>query len=288
MITQEQKDKAKAFLQLHHDPEILILLNSWDPGSSMLIEASGYKAIGTTSMGISAALGYPDCQTIPFNEMVEAITRIVNKVSLPVTADVEGGYGKNLYEIIECMKRLIETGVVGINIEDSYQLSPKLVETDEFCERISAIRSLSEELGFHLVINTRTDVFLASVGQPENRLKHSIERGLKYIEAGADCIFVPGVCEKDSITTLVKEIAVPVNILTNPTNFTVLPPTPKELEDLGVARVSVGSSLLKATLALTKKVADDLLKNDSYDVLSEALTPIPETLKAYKMATGQL
>ncbi|MGE5401614.1 MAG: isocitrate lyase/PEP mutase family protein [Ignavibacteriales bacterium] len=286
MVTQDQKTKAETFLKLHTQKEILILLNSWDPGSSKLIEASGFKAIATTSMGISASLGYPDCQKIPFSEMMDAIAKIASRVTLPVTADIEGGFGKNTDEILSCIGKIIETGIVGINIEDSYNLSPKLVEVSEFSERLRAIRSLSDSLGFHLVINARTDVFLTSAGAPEGRLRHAIERGNKYREAGADCIFVPGIWLRDDISTLVKEIAAPINILANPTNAPALPPSVAELEDLGVARLSLGASAMKATLLLIKKIAGELLTDGSYNTLAEALNPLPEALKAYARATG--
>lgn len=287
MITEEQKEKAEILLKLHSDKEILVLLNSWDPGSSKLIEASGFKAIGTSSMGISASLGYPDCQAIPFSEMLEAISRIVSKVKIPVSADIEAGYGSDITEIVESTRKVISTGIVGINIEDSYNLSPSLVDELEFSERISAIREMSESLGFHLVINARTDVFLASSGSPENRLSESIRRGNKYREAGADCIFIPDVWKTDQITTLVNEIYAPINILANPTNGTAFPPTIMELENLGVARVSVGSSLMKSTLAVTKKIAQEIKQNGTYNILAETLSPIPETLEAYRMATSK-
>jgi 2-methylisocitrate lyase-like PEP mutase family enzyme len=286
MNRQNQKEKAKLFLKLHQDKEILVLLNSWDPGSSRLVEASGYKAIGTTSMGISASLGYPDCQTIPFKEMLEAIVRIVDKVKVPVTVDIEGGYGKNIQEIIDSTKKIINTGIVGINIEDSFNLNPKLLDEEDFCTRISAIRELSTSLGFHLVINARTDVFITASGSLKNRLAEAIKRGNKYREAGADCIFVPDVWEIHKIADLVNEINAPVNILSNPTNGTGFPPSLGELEDLGVARVSLGSSVMKSTLSLIKKIADELTQKGTYNVLSDSLTPMQDTLVAYKMATG--
>ncbi|MGE5621016.1 MAG: isocitrate lyase/PEP mutase family protein [archaeon] len=286
MVTQDQKTKAETFLKLHTQKEILVLLNSWDPGSSKLIEASGFKAIATTSMGISASLGYPDCQKIPFSEMMDAIAKIASRVSIPVTADIEGGFGKNLDEILSSIGKVIATGIVGINIEDSNDLSPELVEIPEFCERLQAIRKLSDKLGFHLVINARTDVFLTSSGAPESRLKNAIERGNRYREAGADCIFVPGIWARDDISTLVKEIEAPINILANPTNAPSLPPSVAELEALGVARVSLGASVTKASLLLIKKIADELLSDGSYNTLYNALTPLQEASKAYAMATS--
>jgi len=286
MVSSIQKEKAELFLKFHQDKEILVLLNSWDIGSSKLIEASGYKAIATTSMGIAASLGYPDCQVIQLSEMIEAITGIVNGVQAPVTVDIEAGYGNNLNEIIDSVKKIIATGIVGINIEDSMDLDPVLIGEMEFCERISAIRALSDSLGFHLVINARTDSFYTSPGSPKENLVESIKRGNKYREAGADCIFVQPVWEKEMISTLVKEINAPINILSNPTIGAGVTPSISELQDLGVARVSLGSSLMKATLALIKKVADELSEKGTYNILLDTLTPFPDAAMAYKMVIG--
>lgn len=274
------------FLKFHHDPEILVLLNSWDAGSSKLIEACGYKAIATTSMGIAASLGYPDCEVIQLSEVLQIVAGIVNAVEVPVSVDFEAGYGNNVDEILESVAKLIATGVVGLNIEDSIELSPVLIDEMEFCERISAIRALSDSLGFHLVINARTDSFYTSSGSTHEKLEESIRRGNKYREAGADCIFVQPVWEKETIRTLVKEINAPINILSNPSIGAGLPPSVRELQDLGVARLSLGSSLMKATLALIKKVADELSENGTYTVLSDVMTPRTEAALAYKMATG--
>lgn len=115
MISTIQKDKAEQFLKFHQEKEILVLLNSWDAGSSKLIEACGYKAIATTSMGIAASLGYPDCEVIQLSEMIATIQAIVNAVQVPVTVDIEVGYGNTLNEITESVKKIIATGIVGIN-----------------------------------------------------------------------------------------------------------------------------------------------------------------------------
>ena len=218
--------------------------------------------------------------------MIEVITGIVNAVQVPVTVDIEAGYGNNLNEIIDSVKKIIATGIVGINIEDSIDLNPVLIDEMEFCERISAIRALSDSLGFHLVINTRTDSFYTSSGSTKEKLSESIKRGNKYREAGADCIFIQPVWEKETISTLVKEINAPINILSNPGIGAGLPPSVRELQDLGVARLSLGSSLMKATLALIKKVADELSEKGTYNVLLDTLTPLPDAALAYKMAIG--
>lgn len=286
MVSGIQKEKAELFLKYHNDKEILVLLNSWDIGSSKLIEACGYKAVATTSMGIAASLGYPDSQVIQLSEMLECITGIANAVQVPVTVDIEAGYGNNINEIIESVKKIIATGIVGINIEDSIDLSPVLIDEHEFCERISAIRALSDSLGFHLVINARTDSFYTSSGSASEKLSESIRRGNKYREAGADCIFVQPVWEKETISTLVKEINAPINILANPGIGAGIPPTVRELQDLGVARLSLGSAMMKATLALIKKVADELSEKGTYNILLDTLSPLPEAAIAYKMAIG--
>jgi 2-methylisocitrate lyase-like PEP mutase family enzyme len=286
MISGNQKEKAELFLKFHQDEEILVLLNSWDTGSSKLIEACGFKAVATTSMGIAASLGYPDSQVIQLAEMIEVIRGIVKAIQVPVSVDIEAGYGNNINEIIDSVRKIIETGIVGINIEDSIDLNPVLIDETEFCERISAIRALSDSLGFHLVINARTDSFYTSSGSQQEKLSESIRRGNRYREAGADCIFVQPVWEKATISTLVKEIDAPINILANPSIGAGMPPTVRELQDLGVARVSLGSSLMKATLALIKKVADELSEKGTYNLLLDSLSPGPEAALAYKMATG--
>jgi 2-methylisocitrate lyase-like PEP mutase family enzyme len=286
MFSKIQKEKAELFLKYHLDKEILVLLNSWDIGSSKLIEASGYKAVATTSMGIAASLGYPDCQIITLSEMIDVITGIVKAVKVPVSVDIEAGYGNNLNEIIDSVKKIIATGIVGVNIEDSLDLSPALIDETEFCERISAIRALSDSMGFHLVINARTDSFYTSSGTLQKKLSESIRRGNKYREAGADCIFVQPVSEKETISTLVKEINAPINILANPTIGGGVTPSISELQDLGVARVSLGSGLMKATLALIKKVADELSEKGTYNILLDTLTPLADAANAYKMTVG--
>jgi len=286
MVSNTQRDKAERFLNSHRDNEVLVLANSWDIGSSKLMEACGFKAVATTSMGIAASLGYPDCQVITFSEMLDAITGIVNGVKVPVTVDIEAGYGNNVDEIVGSVKKVIATGIVGINIEDSIDRNPVLIDEMEFCERISAIRALSDSLGFHLVINARTDSFYTSSGSLREKLSESIKRGNKYREAGADCIFVQPVWDRETISTLVKEIDAPINILANPGIGAGLPPPVRELQNLGVARLSLGSSLMKATLALMKKVADELSEKGTYSILLDSLTPLPDAALAYKMATG--
>ncbi len=286
MVTPQQKDKAELFLQMHHGPDILVLANSWDVGSSRLIEGCGFRAVGTTSMGIAASLGHPDAQVMQLSEMLPVVSRIVSAVRVPVTADMEAGYGADTDDVVASVKQVIDAGVVGINIEDSVSLSPVLIDELEFSERIAAIRELSDALGLHLVINARTDAFYTSLGSTSEKLAESIRRGNAYSEAGADCVFVQPVAERELISTLVKEIDAPINILANPGIGGGMPPSVRELQELGVARLSLGSGLMKATLALMKKVADELAREGTYDALQEATTPPSEAATAYRMAVG--
>lgn len=286
MVQQNQREKAELFLKYHTDQEILVLLNSWDAGSSKLVEACGYKAIATTSMGIAAALGYPDCQVMQLEELVPVVAGIVRAVQVPVTVDFEAGYGNNMDEILASVKKIIATGIVGINIEDSIDLHPELLDENECCDRIAAIRALSDSLGFHLVINARTDTFYTTQKTPKEKLDESIRRGNKYREAGADCIFIQPVSDAAIIATLVKEIDAPINILSNPGMGGPVPPSVGELQELGVARLSMGSGLMKATLALIKRVADEIKQQGTYHQLQRAMDPFSETALAYKMATG--
>ena len=287
MVSQIQKEKADRFLEYHHDKEILVLLNSWDISSSLLAEGCGFKAVATTSMGIAASLGLRDCEVIPLTKMIKTISGIVNAVKVPVTADIEAGYGNNLHEIIDSVTKIIACGVVGINIEDSNNLNPELIDEMEFCERIAAIRALSDSLGFHLVINARTDSFYVSKGSDREKLSESIKRGNKYREAGADCIFIQPVWGKETIATLVKEINAPVNILANPgIGGGKLPPSVQELQDLGVARLSLGSSVMKATFALIQKIGREVSEKGTYQILSDNLSPISEAALAYQRAIG--
>ena len=150
-----------------------------------------------------------------------------------------------------------------------------------------AIRELSDSLGFHLVINARTDAFYVSSGSTQEKLAESIRRGNRYAQAGADCVFVQPVWDRETIATLVREIDAPINILANPGIGGGMPPSVRELQELGVARVSLGSGLMKATLALTKKVADELLAHGTYRTLQEMMTPPSDAAAAYRMAIGE-
>jgi 2-methylisocitrate lyase-like PEP mutase family enzyme len=257
-------DKAELLRNLHRSPPILVLPNAWDAASARLIEAEGFPAVATTSAGVAATLGYPDGGVVPWREMIEAIARIARAVKVPVTADVEHAYGTTPDAVADVIVRVIAAGAVGINLEDvlpgTAELEPLKLQTD----KIGAIVKAATTAGVRVVINARTDVFLASIGAPEARLGIAIERGRAFLDAGADCVFVPGVRAADTIRELVRGIGGPVNILA-----TKGAPSIPELQALGVARVSLGSGPMRAAMGLLRDIARELKSSGTYKTATD-------------------
>jgi 2-methylisocitrate lyase-like PEP mutase family enzyme len=261
--TEEQKAKANAFRALHRGGKVLVLPNAWDVASARVFEDAGFPAIATTSAGIAFSLGYPDGQKISREEMLARITRIARAVKVPVTADVEAGYGDKPQDAARTACALIEAGAVGMNLEDATNDPQQpLVELPLQIEKIRAVREAAMKLGVLLVLNARTDVYLAEVGAPELRYFEAVKRLMAYRDAGADCVFAPSLSEPATIAQLVKDVQCPLNILAGPGS-----PSAPELERLGVARVSVGSSPMRATLGLLKRIADELKAAGTYEAL---------------------
>ena len=262
-----QKRKADDFLALHHAPEIFILPNAWDVASSKVFELEGFKAIGTTSAGISATLGYADGQRMSLAENMDVVRRIVNNTPLPVTADIESGYATSIEGVVKAAHAVWNVGAVGLNLEDGTgESSTHLFDKAHQQEKIKAIRDMADAEGIRLVINTRTDVYLVDEAST-HRLRDAIDRGNAYREAGADCIFVPDVggLDKMSIATLVKEIDAPINIVAGATT-----PPIHELQDMGVSRVSLGPRPMRSMLRLLRKIAKELATTGTYKLMSES------------------
>lgn len=259
-------DKATRLRELHKAPPVLVLANVWDAVSARLIEAEGYPALATTSAGMANSLGYADGGAVPPSEMLQAIARITRAVSVPVTADVEHGYATTPDALADMVLRVIAAGAVGVNIEDhvpgAADLEPLLVQ----CDKLATVVKAAAKSGVPVVVNARTDVFLKTIGPPDGRLGVAIERGNAFLDAGADCVFVPGVRDRDTIAALVTGIKGPVNILAVKGS-----PTVKELESLGVARVSVGSGPHRATAALIQSIARELKTSGTYGFAETAL-----------------
>jgi len=262
----EQKAKANAFRAMHHGGKVLLLANAWDVASARTLEEAGLGAIATTSAGIAFSLGYPDGQKISKEEMLARVGRIARAAKVPVTADVEAGYGDRPEDAARTAVEVIAAGAVGMNLEDgTNDPQDPLVSLQLQVEKIRAVREAALKAGVLLVLNARTDVYLAQAGAPETRYDETVRRLVAFRDAGADCVFVPGVREAETIARLVKAAQCPLNILAGPGS-----PTVSELEKLGVARVSLGSSPMRATLGLLRRMAEELKASGTYGALEGA------------------
>ncbi len=195
-----QAEKAATFRKRHDGSRILVLPNAWDVASARLLEAAGFAALATTSAGVAWVLGYPDGERIPRDVMLDAVRRIVGRVSVPVTADMVAGFGPSPEHTAQTVHAVIAAGAVGLNLEDSTgDPSTPLVDMTLQVERIQAARAAATADGVPVVINARTDVFLAAVGAEATRIDHAVRRANAYRKAGADCLFVPGVQDSPTI-----------------------------------------------------------------------------------------
>jgi 2-methylisocitrate lyase-like PEP mutase family enzyme len=264
----EQAAKAEKLRQLHHGPKILILPNAWDAASARIFEDAGFPAIATTSAGIAFTLGYADGQQIAPQEMLGAVKIITSRVNVPVTADLEAGYE----DAGKTAASAIESGAVGLNIEDmDHRDGARLFPISEQVAKIKTIRRVAENLGVRLVINARTDQYLAEIGDPAARFAQACERLHAYIDAGADCVFAPGVTDESTISRLVAELKFPLNVLAQPPSPSIV-----RLQELGVARVSVGAGITRAAMGLTQRVARELIGAGTYRAMFDGAMPWSE------------
>lgn len=274
MANPEQAKKAKAFLAMHKAGPVVLLPNVWDAASARIVEEAAYPALATTSAGVAFAQGFPDGQKIPVERMISAIAVIVAAVNVPVTADVEAGYGQKPEDAARTARLVIEVGAVGMNFEDATgEPDHPLTDLRLQLERIRAIREVAQNLGIKLVLNARTDVYLAQVGDPAKRYDESLRRLAAYRDAGADCVFVPGLSDAETTRRIVADLQCPVNILAAAGSLSV-----RELADLGVRRVSLGSGPMRATLGLLRQLAQEVQSRGTYSLLNGA-PPHPEINK---------
>jgi 2-methylisocitrate lyase-like PEP mutase family enzyme len=256
-----QRAKAEAFRAMHDRSRILVLPNAWDAMSARVIEETGARAIATTSAGVAFSVGYPDGEAIPRDEMIAAIARIARVTTIPVSADIESGFAHDTREVAETVRRVIDAGAVGINLEDQvHDDTPRLYDLDEAINRVRAAREAANSVGVSIVINARTDVYLLGIGEPDTRLDHAIRRANAYRKAGADCLFLPAVTRRADIERIVPALDGPLNLLAFPGI-----PTIPELERLGVARLSVGTRLALNAISALKKTVAELLSTGTYE-----------------------
>lgn len=270
MKATSQRDHAESFRQLHAGPGILVLPNAWDVATARLVEEAGFPGIATTSAGVAWAYGYPDGERISRNEMLEAVRRIAAAVRLPVTADVEGGYGATPEAAAETARAVVAAGAVGLNLEDG-TTDGGLLDVALQVERLQAARDAGASSGVLLVINARTDAFEVRAWEPARRFAEAVRRANAYRAAGADCLFVPHVSDAATIGRLAREIAGPLNVIAGPP----APPI-RELEQLGVRRASLGPRVVQAALGLVRRAVTELRERGTYETMTELLIPFAE------------
>jgi 2-methylisocitrate lyase-like PEP mutase family enzyme len=261
------ENKAVKFRDLHSGPEILLLPNAWDVASARLVEEAGFPAVATTSAGIAFSLGYPDGQKISPEEMLTVVARIAAAVEVPVTADVEAGYGNSPEDAARTARTVVEAGAVGMNLEDATgDAAHPLFDLSLQIEKIHAVREAAAQLKVPVVLNARTDVCLAEVGESAGRYDETLRRLSAFRAAGADCVFVPGLKVAAVIGRLVADLKCPVNILAVPGS-----PSVAELRKLGVARISLGSGPMRAALGHFRRTMEELKTHGTYSNLDGAV-----------------
>jgi 2-methylisocitrate lyase-like PEP mutase family enzyme len=265
-----QREKAAKLRDLHHAKALLVLPNAWDVASARLIAAAGAPAIATSSAGVAFALGYPDGQRISRAEMLDMVRRIAAAVELPVSADVEAGYGTDADAAARTARGVLDAGAVGMNLEDVDD-EGALLPIEGHAARIRAARAAGDAAGIPLVINGRTDAMAAKALAPSARAGEAIRRANAWLEAGADCAFVPFVTDRETIARLAREIRGPLNILGGPGA-----PSVPELKELGVRRVSLGSAVARAAYGRARRAAAEVLESGTYRSIAEDAVPYAE------------
>jgi 2-methylisocitrate lyase-like PEP mutase family enzyme len=317
--------KASRLLQLHHASQPLVLINAWDAASAAMVEHCGLPAIATSSAAMANALGYPDGQYLPWAKMLEAVASVCRAVKVPVTADIESGFAANVTALETSITQIIQAGAVGVNLEDVMPANPAFKHTDpnqadanirhgnplfplsEQIARIQAARRAAEAQGIHLVINARTDAYWQAGVEPTEAMRGTLERSKAYLQAGADCIFIPGLRNPEHIKIVIDHLSagyvrpaeVPTNDLqTNdlravhpravdrlaPVNILAGPGVPSipELAKLGVKRVSYGSGPHRAAMGLLRRIASEAKTSGTFKTLTEGSVPYEEINGLFK------
>lgn len=249
---------AQTFVDLHRAERGFVMPNAWDAGTAVLLAEAGFAAIGTTSAGIAFSLGKPDFNVrnaslaVTRDETLDAVRRIAAAVPLPVNADLEAGYGDTPEQVAESVGLAIATGAAGCNIEDTDRATGALFNTAEAVERIAAAHAAVRASGRPFVLNARTDAFQHG---GEQGLRLAVERCNRFLAAGADCVFTPGVADATRARTLVREITGPLNLVVG---LNESASSARALIDVGVKRISVGGSIARAVLGLVRQAAIEL------------------------------
>lgn len=265
-MTESQAAKAARFAAMHTGETILVVPNAWDAISACILADAGFGALATTSGGCAFSLGFRDGEDAPRDDMAAAVGRIARAVSVPVSADMEAGYGPSPDDVAATVRATLDAGAVGVNIEDSDKSGKApLLDFALAVERIRAAVETAAASGIPAVVNARTDAFHAGSG--EAAFEEAVRRANAYLEAGALCAFVPFVRDAETIGRLTRAIAGPMNVLAGPGT-----PPVRELEALGVRRVTVGSNIAKAALAAARRAAEELRDQGTYEFARDTYT----------------
>jgi 2-methylisocitrate lyase-like PEP mutase family enzyme len=279
-MTKDQLAKAAAFRALHEGPGLFVMPNAWDAGSARFLAAAGFPAIGTTSGGVNWRLGREDnVYTTPADVMLEEYGRIAEAVEIPVSGDLENGYGPDPETVAETIRRSISLGMVGGSIEDS-TADPEqpLYEVGLAVERIRAARKAADESGLPYTLTARCEVFWVDHPSP---FAEAVRRSNLYREAGADCLFVPTASDEETIRGLAEEIDAPISVVAG---LGSTPLSVARLEELGVRRVSTGGSLARACYGALRRAAAEIAQGGSFAYLRDAI-PDPD-MNAFFRAAG--
>jgi len=258
-----QRKRAERFRLLHRPGVPFVLGNAWDVASALVLEDAGFEAVGTSSAGLAASLGRVDAEAVALDELVQVVQRIARAIQVPLSVDVESGFGPRPQDVAVCAAKVLGAGAVGLNLEDALPGSAQLLPLRDAAERIAAARSTADGLGIPAVINARTDVFWRKVGPEERRLEEALQRLQAYVQAGADSVFVPGAQRRIEIARLAAQAGAPLNLLASQD----LPPL-GELARLGVARVSLGSAPMRAALTTLRRIGNELRGPGTYSLLT--------------------
>ena len=263
-----QQEKAQELLALHRQKEMLLLPNVWNPIGARILEERGFPAVATASAALSASLGYADGERLQRSTLIYFLDRIAASVDVPVTADIESGYGASTAELRETIGQVIGAGIVGVNIEDSLEEGGALRSIDDQCERIAAVRDAATERGVRLVINARVDCFLsAAYPDAQEALEESVTRAEAYSAAGSDCIYPIGPGDPETVGELRSRISSPINILASAHSADLT-----RLQAIGVNRVSFGPFVFRASLAEFMRQVDGIAARASLERLVGALS----------------
>lgn len=272
-MNREQHIRAERFHQLHAAAEPLALVNAWDAASARIVENAGAQAIATTSAGMAWALGYPDGERMPVEELLAACRRICQVVTIPVSVDIERGFGLDAKDTGGLVGALIQLGVVGINIEDgTLPGTRQLAPSDTLVERIACARAVADHHGLPLFINARIDAYLAEDVPVEARFEETQRRALAYVDAGADGIFVPGLSDPREIVRLAQRLTVPLNVYAGYPGA----PTAADLRELGVRRISLGCGPMQSVMAHLARIATEAHADGRYDAMGASMLTVSE------------